>query len=265
MRYTILTLFPGLIRPWLSESLLKKAQERGLIQVEVVDLRAYGLGRHRTVDDTPYGGGAGMVIRPDVAVAALEAVLPADEVILLSPAGEPFTQRVAEELAQRDHLVLLSGRYEGFDARVEAFVTRSLSIGDYVLMGGGGGDLGGAGGHRPAYSGGDRGSGKSPEGFLCPRAPGPPPLHPSPGVPRASGAGGSPFGKPPGGGPLAQAGSPEEDPFREARAGAGGQAWAPRGGLACGNGPRGLDLGLLPMNPSGFLWEGGEHEPRSAA
>ncbi|RTG94060.1 tRNA (guanosine(37)-N1)-methyltransferase TrmD [Thermus scotoductus] len=136
MRYTILTLFPGLIRPWLSESLLKKAQERGLIQVEVVDLRAYGLGRHRTVDDTPYGGGAGMVIRPDVAVAALEAVLPADEVILLSPAGEPFTQRVVEELAQRDHLVLLSGRYEGFDARVEAFVTRSLSIGDYVLMGG---------------------------------------------------------------------------------------------------------------------------------
>lgn len=136
MRYSILTLFPGLIRPWLSESLLKKAQERGLIQVEVVDLRAFGLGRHRTVDDTPYGGGAGMVIRPDVAVAALETVLPADEVILLSPAGEPFTQRMAEELAQKEHLVLLSGRYEGFDARVEAFVTRSLTIGDYVLMGG---------------------------------------------------------------------------------------------------------------------------------
>ncbi|MFN4070776.1 MAG: tRNA (guanosine(37)-N1)-methyltransferase TrmD, partial [Thermus caldifontis] len=104
--------------------------------VEVVDLRAFGLGRHRTVDDTPYGGGAGMVIRPDVAVAALETVLPADEVILLSPAGEPFTQKVAEELAQKQHLVLLSGRYEGFDARVEAFVTRSLTIGDYVLMGG---------------------------------------------------------------------------------------------------------------------------------
>ncbi|WP_038056967.1 tRNA (guanosine(37)-N1)-methyltransferase TrmD [Thermus amyloliquefaciens] len=136
MRYSILTLFPGLIRPWLSESLLKKAQERGLLQVEVVDLRAFGLGRHRTVDDTPYGGGAGMVIRPDVAVAALETVLPADEVILLSPAGEPFTQRVAEELAQKEHLVLLSGRYEGFDARVEAFVTRTLSIGDFVLMGG---------------------------------------------------------------------------------------------------------------------------------
>ncbi|GAB5601789.1 tRNA (guanosine(37)-N1)-methyltransferase TrmD [Thermus sp. FJN-A] len=136
MRYSILTLFPGLIRPWLSESLLKRAAAEGLIQVEVVDLRAFGLGRHRSVDDTPYGGGAGMVIRPDVAVAAVESVLPADEVILLSPAGEPFTQRVAEELATREHLVLLSGRYEGFDARVEAFVTRALSIGDYVLMGG---------------------------------------------------------------------------------------------------------------------------------
>ncbi|WP_018110753.1 tRNA (guanosine(37)-N1)-methyltransferase TrmD [Thermus igniterrae] len=136
MRYTILTLFPGLVRPWLSESLLKKALEKGLIAVEVVDLRAFGLGRHRTVDDTPYGGGAGMVIRPDVAVAALESVLPADEVILLSPAGEPFTQALAEELAGKSHLVLLSGRYEGFDARVEAFATRVLSIGDYVLMGG---------------------------------------------------------------------------------------------------------------------------------
>lgn len=136
MRYTILTLFPGLIRPWLSESLLKKALEKGLLSVEVVDLRSFGLGRHRTVDDTPYGGGAGMVIRPDVAVAALESVLPADEVILLSPAGEPFTQRLAEELAGKSHLVLLSGRYEGFDARVEAFATRVLSIGDYVLMGG---------------------------------------------------------------------------------------------------------------------------------
>ncbi len=136
MRYTILTLFPGLIRPWLEESLLEKAIARGLLRVEVVDLREFGLGRHRTVDDTPYGGGAGMVIRPDVAVAAIEAVLPADEVILLSPAGKPFTQEEAAELAGKDHLVLLCGRYEGFDARVEAFVTRTLSLGDYVLMGG---------------------------------------------------------------------------------------------------------------------------------
>ncbi len=136
MRYTILTLFPGLIRPWLEESLLGRALAQGLIRVEVVNLRDFGLGRHRTVDDTPYGGGAGMVIRPDVAVMALEAVLPADEVILLTPSGTPFTQKVAEELAGKGHLVLLAGRYEGFDARVEAFATRLLSVGDYVLMGG---------------------------------------------------------------------------------------------------------------------------------
>lgn len=93
MRYSILTLFPGLILPWLSESLIKRARERGLIQVQVVDLRAFGLGRHRTVDDTPYGGGAGMVIRPDVAVAALESVLPADEVVLLSLRGSRSRKR----------------------------------------------------------------------------------------------------------------------------------------------------------------------------
>ncbi|KIX84534.1 tRNA (guanosine(37)-N1)-methyltransferase TrmD [Thermus filiformis] len=136
MRYTILTLFPGLIRPWLSESLLEKALARGLLEVRIKDLRDFAKDRHRTVDDTPYGGGPGMVIKPEVAVEAIEWALPADEVILLSPAGEVFTQETARALAQKSHLVLLAGRYEGFDARVERFVTRVLSIGDYVLMGG---------------------------------------------------------------------------------------------------------------------------------
>jgi len=115
---------------------LRRAIERGLLEVEVRDLREYARGRYRQVDDYPYGGGAGMVIRPDVAIPAIEAALPADEVILLTPAGTPFTQEVAEELAQKSHLVLVAGRYEGFDARVERFVTRELSVGDYVLMGG---------------------------------------------------------------------------------------------------------------------------------
>ena len=136
LRYTLLTLFPGLIRPWTEEALLRRAIERGLLEVEVRDLREYARGRYRQVDDYPYGGGAGMVIRPDVAIPAIEAALPADEVILLTPAGTPFTQEVAEELAQKSHLVLVAGRYEGFDARVERFVTRELSVGDYVLMGG---------------------------------------------------------------------------------------------------------------------------------
>mgnify|MGYP001770938934 FL=1 len=136
MRYTILTLFPSLIRPWLSESLLEKALEKGLIEVRIKDLREFAKDKHRTVDDAPYGGGPGMVIKPEVAVEAIEWALPADEVILLSPAGEVFTQEMARALARKSHLVLLSGRYEGFDARVERFVSRVVSIGDYVLMGG---------------------------------------------------------------------------------------------------------------------------------
>lgn len=136
MRYTILTLFPALVRPWTEESILQRAIERGLISVDVRDIRDYAEGKHRVVDDTPYGGGAGMVMRVDVVVRAIEAALPADEVILLSPAGKPFNQRMAEELARKDHLVLVAGRYEGIDARIEHFITREVSIGDYVLMGG---------------------------------------------------------------------------------------------------------------------------------
>ncbi|AEB12254.1 tRNA (guanine-N(1)-)-methyltransferase [Marinithermus hydrothermalis DSM 14884] len=136
LRYTILTLFPGLVRPWTEEALIAKAIRRGLIRVDVRDIREYTTDKHRQVDDYPYGGGAGMVMRVDVVVRAIEAALPADEVILLSPAGDPFTQRMAEELSQKQHLVLLAGRYEGIDARVEHFVTREVSIGDYVLMGG---------------------------------------------------------------------------------------------------------------------------------
>jgi len=136
MRYTILTLFPALVRPWTEESILQRAIERGLISVDVRDIRDYAEGKHRVVDDTPYGGGAGMVMRVDVVVRAIEAALPADEVILLSPAGKPFNQRMAEELARKDHLVLVAGRYEVIDARIEHFITREVSIGDYVLMGG---------------------------------------------------------------------------------------------------------------------------------
>jgi len=136
LRYTILTLFPRLIRPWAEEALLAKAIQRDLIQIDIRDIRDYAPGKHRQVDDYPYGGGAGMVLRPDVVVEAIEDQLPADEVILLTPAGEPFRQPLAEELATKEHLVLVSGRYEGIDARVENFVTREVSIGDFVLMGG---------------------------------------------------------------------------------------------------------------------------------
>lgn len=140
MRYTIYTLFPQLIAPWTQEALLGRAVDEGRISFAVRDLRRFAGNRTNRVDDAPYGGGAGMVIRVDVAAAAIDEVAaedpPPDEVILLSPAGEPLTQPLVEELATRRHLCLLSGRYEGFDARTERLVTREVSIGDFVLMGG---------------------------------------------------------------------------------------------------------------------------------
>ena len=137
MKYTVLTLFPHLIRPWTEEALLGRAVKAGLVSFDLRDLRDYAGNRHRRVDDTPYGGGAGMVVRVDVAARALADVdPPPDEIILLTPAGEPLTQRLAEGLATRTHLCLLSGRYEGFDARTEGLVSREVSVGDFVMMGG---------------------------------------------------------------------------------------------------------------------------------
>ncbi|WP_291431289.1 tRNA (guanosine(37)-N1)-methyltransferase TrmD [Deinococcus sp.] len=136
LRFSFLTLFPELLAPFASEAIVGKAQGRGLLDVNLVNLRAFAGNRHQKVDDTPYGGGAGMVIRVDVAERALASLPAADEVILFSPAGERFTQAVAEDLATRRHLVFLCGRYEGFDARTERLVTRELSIGDFVMMGG---------------------------------------------------------------------------------------------------------------------------------
>jgi tRNA (guanine37-N1)-methyltransferase len=140
VKVTIYTLFPHLIAPYTAEALLGRALERGLVELELRDLRTFAGNRTGRVDDAPYGGGAGMVIRVDVVAAAVDEVqaetLPPDEVILLSPAGEPLTQKLVERLAQRDHLALICGRYEGFDARAETLVTREVSIGDFVLMGG---------------------------------------------------------------------------------------------------------------------------------
>lgn len=140
MRVTVYTLFPHLIEAWRSEALVGRAVARGLLQLEARDLRRFAGNRTGRVDDAPYGGGAGMVIRVDVAAAAIAEARaddpPPDEVALLSPAGAPLTQALVEELATRRHLVLLCGRYEGFDARTEALVDREVSIGDFVLMGG---------------------------------------------------------------------------------------------------------------------------------
>ncbi len=139
MEVAVLTLFPRLIAGPLAESLLGKAQEKELLRVRVMDIRDFATGKHRVTDDVPYGGGAGMVMKPEPLVAAIEAAraaLPGARVVLLSPQGARFDQRRAEELAALERLVLVCGRYEGVDERVLAYVDEELSLGDFVLQGG---------------------------------------------------------------------------------------------------------------------------------
>lgn len=138
MRIDVVTLFPELFDAPLRTSLLGRAVAAGVVDVRVHDLRLYGLGRHRVVDDAPYGGGAGMVLRPEPVFAAVEALdAPEAHVVLLSPRGRRLVQRRCEALAARAHLVLVCGRYEGVDERVAlGLADEELSIGDYVLAGG---------------------------------------------------------------------------------------------------------------------------------
>ena len=133
----VLTLFPAIFEAPLAASIPGRIQERGLATVRVRDLREWGLGRHRSVDDAPYGGGAGMILRPEPVAAALAAIRRPDSlVILLDPAGKPFRQATAGDLAAHSHLVLICPRYEGVDERIRSLVDLELSIGDYVLTGG---------------------------------------------------------------------------------------------------------------------------------
>ena len=133
----VVCLFPAMVEGPLSESIPGRTRERGLVDVRVHDLRQWGLGRHRSVDDAPYGGGAGMVMRPEPVAAALDALRrPDSTVILLDPGGEVFRQALAADLAARSHLVLVCPRYEGIDERIRGLVDMELSIGDYVLSGG---------------------------------------------------------------------------------------------------------------------------------
>ena len=138
MRIDVVTLFPELFETPLRTSLLGKAVASGVIDVSVHDLRQHGLGKHRSVDDEPFGGGAGMVMRPEPLFAAVESLAGADShVVLMSPRGAMFNHDRATRLAQRDHLILICGRYEGVDERVtEHLVDEEISIGDYVLAGG---------------------------------------------------------------------------------------------------------------------------------
>ena len=142
MQVAIVTLFPELFAPFFATSLMGRATSSGVVSVHYEDLRRHGLGKHLSVDDTPYGGGSGMVMRPDCTVAAIEAACAAlgegEPVhrILLTPQGKRFDQADARRLAQKSRLCLTCGRYEGFDERVRGFVDEEISLGDFVVTGG---------------------------------------------------------------------------------------------------------------------------------
>lgn len=138
MRVDIITIFPGMLQGFLRESMLKRAVELGKVTFNTVDLREFTHDVHRTTDDRPYGGGPGMVMKPEPLFEAVESVRSEGcRVVLMTPQGRPFRQAVAEELATDEHLVFVCGHYEGVDERVrQALVTDEISIGDYVLTNG---------------------------------------------------------------------------------------------------------------------------------
>lgn len=137
MRIDIITLFPGMFTGHLGESIMKRAQEKGLVILRLVNLRDYTHDRHRTADDRPYGGGAGMVLRPQPLFEAVEDLkTPGCKVILLSPRGERYRQQKARALSRESHLILICGHYEGVDERVRALIDEEICVGDYILTGG---------------------------------------------------------------------------------------------------------------------------------
>lgn len=141
MKITVFTLFPEMFAGILNTSILKRAQENQLLSFDLINFRDYAFSRHQNVDDSPFGGGPGMVLKPEPIYHAVESVLgnPRDftgKILLMSPQGKKFTQKLALELAQEEQLAILCGHYEGFDERIRFLVDSEISIGDYVLTGG---------------------------------------------------------------------------------------------------------------------------------
>jgi tRNA (guanine37-N1)-methyltransferase len=140
MRCDILTLFPEIFEPYVNSSILHRAQTKGLLRLKLYNLRQFSTNKHLQVDDVPYGGGPGMVLKPEPIFRAVAEITPEGQnkrIILTTPQGKPFTQQLAQELSQEEYLLLICGRYEGVDERVaQTLVTDEISIGDYVLTGG---------------------------------------------------------------------------------------------------------------------------------
>lgn len=137
MKIDIITIFPEMFEGPLNISILKRAKEKGIIEINIHNLRDYTTDKHRSVDDYPYGGGAGMVMKPEPIFRCVRSLKKDySEIILLTPQGEVYNQKIAEELSRKEHLIFICGRYEGIDERVRCIVTREISIGDYILSGG---------------------------------------------------------------------------------------------------------------------------------
>ncbi len=139
MHISIITLFPEMFDGVLNHSILKRAKEKGSVFYNLINVRDFGIGNHKTVDDKPYGGGAGMVLKVDVlhnAIKKARADNPSTKVLLLDPRGIPFTQAVAENLANEESITLICGHYEGYDERIRNYIDMEVSIGDFVLTGG---------------------------------------------------------------------------------------------------------------------------------
>ncbi|MBU0576146.1 tRNA (guanosine(37)-N1)-methyltransferase TrmD [Patescibacteria group bacterium] len=139
MQIDIVTLFPEMFASIFTQSIIKRAQDSGAVEIKIYNLRDFAIDKHKIVDDRPYGGGPGMVLKVDVLHQALEKLKeqnPQAAIILLTPQGEKYTQQHAEQLATKEDLILVAGHYEGFDDRIRKYVDQEISIGDYVLTGG---------------------------------------------------------------------------------------------------------------------------------
>lgn len=142
MKISILTLFPEMFIGPMTLSIIKRAQDKNVVDIQYINIRDFGLGKHRVVDDTAYGGGVGMVMRVDVMHKAIEHARDpklskqVQRVVLLDPRGKTFTQKKAETFSKLDHLILICGHYEGYDERIRHFIDEEVSIGDFVLTGG---------------------------------------------------------------------------------------------------------------------------------
>ena len=136
MTFYVLTLFPQTFSSPFTQSIIKRAQENKIVEIKLINIRDFAQGKHKTVDDRPYGGGKGMILKVDVVAHALESIKPKPYSILLSASGSKYNQKKARSYSKKQNLAIICGHYEGVDARVEQFVDEVISIGDYILTGG---------------------------------------------------------------------------------------------------------------------------------